>query len=76
MCDKEVEMGEYSIKYSSTIHSGKYAHGLAFKPDQIIINIKAVCNFRTASQIEKFFDLFFNKKSCIIKHIIINYFGN
>lgn len=61
MCDKEVEMGEYSIKYSSTIHNGKYAHGLAFKPDKIIINIKAVCNFRTASQIEKFFDLFFNK---------------
>ena len=61
MCDREVEMGEYSIKYSSTIHSGKYAHGLAFKPDQIIINIKAVCNFRTANQIEKFFDLFFNK---------------
>lgn len=61
MCDKEVEMGEYSIKYSSTIHSGKYAHGLAFKPDQIIINIKAVCNFRTASQIENFFDMFFNK---------------
>ena len=61
MCDKEVEMGEYSIKYSSTIHSGKYAHGLAFKPDQIIINIKAVCNFRTARQIENFFDMFFNK---------------
>lgn len=61
MCDKEVEMGEYSIKYSSSIHSGKYAHGLAFKPDKIIINIKAVCNFRTANQIEKFFDLFFNK---------------
>ena len=54
MCDKEVEMGEYSIRYSSSIHSGKYAHGLAFKPDQIIINIKAVCNFRTANQIEKF----------------------
>lgn len=61
MCDKEVEMDEYSIKYSSTIHNVKYAHGLAFKPDKIIINIKAVCNFRTASQIEKFFDLFFNK---------------
>lgn len=61
MCDKEVEMGEYSIKYSSSIHNGKYAHGLAFKPDRIIINIKAVCNFRTANQIKSFFDLFFNK---------------
>lgn len=61
LCDKEVKIGEYSIKYSSSIHNRKYPHGLAFKPDGIIINIKAVCNFRTASQIEKFFDLFFNK---------------
>lgn len=63
MCDKEVKMGDYSIKYSSSIHSRKHAHGLAFNPDGIIINIKAVCNFRTARQIERFFDLFFNKIS-------------
>lgn len=61
ICDKEVEMGEYSIKYSSSIHSGKYRHGLAFAPDKIIISIKAVCNFRTVGQIERFFNLFFNK---------------